>query len=44
MVVLGEIVDAAEIESGRVLPANRVSRLMEYLAAQREIIGDLSLQ
>jgi hypothetical protein len=38
-----EIVTAAEIEAGAILAINRVSRLMVYLAAERQFVSNFSL-
>src|ERR1017187_608223 len=44
MVVIIEIVDAAQIETRRTLFANFVRRLIEQLSSKDQLIGDLSLQ
>ncbi len=44
MVVLGEIVDAAEVEAPRAIAADHAGGLMKDLAAKREAIGKLALE
>src|SRR6266404_3135982 len=43
MMVLGEVEEAAEIEAGAISAADDIRGLMEDLAAQRELVGDLAL-
>jgi hypothetical protein len=42
--VLGEIIDAADIEAGAVHTIDRVCCFMEYLAPQCQLIRHLALQ
>ena len=42
--MLRKIENAAEIEAGRIRAADGIGRLMEQLAAEREIVGNLILQ
>jgi hypothetical protein len=43
VIVFIEIITSAKIEAGAVLAIDRVSSLMEYLAAKRQFVGNFPL-
>ena len=44
MIVVVNVVIAADIKSGAVLSVNFIRGLMKYLTAERQLVGDLPLE